>query len=171
MANTYELISSNVLTSTTASVTFSSIPATYTDLALRFTCRGSANALVDWLYARFNGVSSAQYSTTTLENQFGSALTQLFANASQMYLGQCPLNTYTSNIFGTGELYIPSYTSSQNKAASSSYVLEQTSASADIQASAALWSNTAAITSVTLLPAQGSFVAGSSFYLYGIKNS
>ena len=40
-ANTYTLISSNVLASSAATVTFSSIPATYTDLVLRVSARNN----------------------------------------------------------------------------------------------------------------------------------
>jgi hypothetical protein len=42
MANTYQLIEAQTLGSTTASITFSSIPATYTDLKISISCRGDA---------------------------------------------------------------------------------------------------------------------------------
>ena len=171
MANTYKLISSNVLSSSAASVTFSAIPSTYTDLALRWSARSTySSAGASWLYLTFNATTTG-FSTTLLENAFGTVQSQSFANASNIYAGQIPNLSYGSNIFGTGEYYIPAYTASQNKPISISEVLEQNSASGYISANAALWRNTAAITSLTLTPEFGSLASGSSFYLYGIKNS
>ena len=59
-ANTYTLISSNVLGSSAASVTFSSIPATYTDLVLRVSARTDAD---DTSLITFNGTTTG-YSKT-----------------------------------------------------------------------------------------------------------
>ena len=77
---------------------------------------------------------------------------------------------YTANIFSNAELYIPSYTVSQNKPLSSFQVTEN-DATAVMQVNANLWSSTSTISSVTLTTNAGNFIANSSFYLYGIKNS
>ena len=67
MANTYTLISSNVLGSSAASITFSAIPATYTDLVVRVTSRvdrsinGAHNC-----FLTVNGSTSSDYSYTNL---------------------------------------------------------------------------------------------------------
>jgi hypothetical protein len=79
----------------------------------------------------------------------------------------------TANTFSNSEIYIPSYTISQNKPISGFFVTENNSTAADaasINTAAQLWRNTAAITSITFT-AGSNFVSGSSFYLYGIKNS
>ena len=171
MANTYTLISSNVLTSTTASVTFSSIPATYTDLVLKYNARSSySSSSVGWLYTTFNGASTL-FSSLWIENNFGTAGTSLLNNTSEMYPGIIPFLSYASNIFGTAEMYIPSYASSEYKPLSISSAVEQKSSSGDVKAVSASWSNTAAITSIKMTPEFGSLVSGSSFYLYGIKNT
>jgi len=59
MALTYEPISTTTLSTATATVTFSSIPATYTDLVASFTCFSSAGADV---FVRFNSESGNVYS-------------------------------------------------------------------------------------------------------------
>ncbi len=71
MPATYTLINSNVLTSSAASVTFSAIPATYTDLVIRCSGRSdsSFSAVLD-LYLSFNG-STATYSRTQIRG-YGS---------------------------------------------------------------------------------------------------
>ena len=64
MAVTYTPITSNTLTSATASVTFSSISGTYTDLVLVVSAQ-SASTNVD-LAMRFNSDSGTNYSNTRL---------------------------------------------------------------------------------------------------------
>ena len=75
----------------------------------------------------------------------------------------------TSNTFATAEIYIPSYRVSQHKQISMDSATENNATTAYRAVDAGLWRSTAAITSIEL---DGSnFVSGSSFYLYGIKNS
>jgi hypothetical protein len=53
MANTYTLIESQVLGSSAASVTFSAIPATYTDLVLKFSSRNDDTGVTETVYSSF----------------------------------------------------------------------------------------------------------------------
>ena len=171
MANTYTLIASNVLASSQANVTFSSIPGTYTDLVVRFNARSTYSySGPTWLFLTFNGATTG-FSTTLLENAFNSSQSQNFSSTTTIYATQIACLDYSSNTFGTGEFYIPSYTVSQNKPVSVSAVLEQNTASGYLNAVAGSWANTAAITSITMTPEFGSVASNSSFYLYGIKNS
>ena len=59
------LISSQTLGSSAASVTFSSIPATYTDLVLKVSVRSDVAATADTLFMQFNSITSG-YSETNL---------------------------------------------------------------------------------------------------------
>jgi hypothetical protein len=78
----------------------------------------------------------------------------------------------TSNTFGSGETYIPNYTVSANKVLSTYALSEDNSASGPgLAVTAGLWRDNSAITSITFTPAAGDLVSGTSFYLYGIKNS
>lgn len=174
MANTYTLIASNTLSSSAASVTFSSIPATYTDLVLRISAR-SNEAVVDSSFnVKFNGITTTTYSRIRLVGNGATASSSLLSNATSIDTSHnINGSTATSNTFSNVEIYIPSYTVSQNKPVSLFNVLENNTTTAYINASAALWRNTATISSITLdgIPASGQFVSGSSFFLYGIKNS
>ena len=72
MPATYQLIGSNTLTTPTASVTFSSIPQTYTDLVIKMTLRAeSPSPAGDRIKVVFNGSSSSIYSATNILG-FGS---------------------------------------------------------------------------------------------------
>lgn len=173
MANTYTLISSNTLSSTAASVTLNSIPATYTDLVLKCSTRGSVSGNTTFLVS-FNGAASGTlYSTTELIGEGSTPFSQRTNDYSSVeaYALQNDSGT-TANTFNNVEVYIPSYTVSQNKPVSLFGVKENNSSTVNvIDADAALWRSTSAITSIVIALGSGSFVSGSSFYLYGIKNS
>jgi hypothetical protein len=170
MALSYKKIASQELTTTTASVVFTSIPQTYTDLMVRFTARANTADTNVNVYLRFNGdnagvYSSRQmswYSTATNYNQSVSGRTQIdngpWATGANI----------TSNVFASNTVYVPRYTQviphqvsilgGINNGATNSWAID----------TAGLYSVSDAIVTVALFPYSGSFVAGSNFYLYGI---
>jgi hypothetical protein len=166
MPSTYTLISSNVLASSAASVTFSSIPSTYTDLVLRVSARPDSSGDA---YLTFNGVAGTSYSSTDLQGTGSVAQSSRQSNTSRVRL-QNFASTTTANTFASAEIYIPSYAATINKPVSAISADEANATAAFITATAGLFSNTSAITSVTLTYSS-LFVSGSSFYLYGIKKS
>ena len=178
MATTYTLISSNTLSSSAASVTFSSIPSTYTDLVLKVSARSSRADTLDYLKIQINSITSG-YSDTYLTT--GSAASpQSARDSSSSIFGigatlAIPGSNGTTNTFGSFEMYIPSYTVSQNKPMNSIAVAESNSATAStyyITSEAELLSNTATVSSITITPYVGpNFLTSSSFYLYGVKKS
>jgi hypothetical protein len=175
MPVTYQLIASNVLSSSAASVTFSAIPATYTDLVVRWSARDSTDAgSFATIYLQFNtntGLGQTVYSYTRIRGTGSAASSAFDAN---FYRGDSSLynaTASTANTFASGEFYIPSYTASQNKPYSNFNVAETNATLAYILTSAGLYRNTAAIDSATIATTGVSFAAGSSFYLYGISKS
>ena len=173
MANTYTLISSNTLSSSAASVTFSSIPSTYTDLVVRISARTDRATTSTGIRLTFNGSSAANYSYTYVLGNGSAASSSFTSNNTLATFGSVNAATSTANTFSSHELYIPSYNASQNKPFSSSNAFENNTTAAEVSAYANLWSNTSAISSITFTQAGSgtSFVTGSSFYLYGVKNS
>jgi hypothetical protein len=173
MPSTYTLISSNVLSTTAASVTFSAIPSTYTDLVLRWSARTDASgSQYDSIYLKFNG-NSANYSRVTLRGNGAAAASQIASSQTEAnILISASAPTGTANTFSNVELYFPNYAGSTNKPFSSFSAQENNTTTAFLFANANLWSNTSAITSIALTPEIGpNFVSGSSFYLYGISKS
>jgi hypothetical protein len=171
MAPTYELIASNTLTTDTASVTFSSIPATYTDLVVRLSARSDTSGYKTG-YIKFNADAGSNYSTTILRGNGSAASSARTSSANQGYCGYIVGTDYTSNTFSNNEVYIPSYTANQNKPVSIFSAPENNATTAEfLSAWAWLWRDTAAITSIELYPNSDDFASGSSFFLYGIKNS
>jgi hypothetical protein len=168
MANTFELIASSTAGSGgVATFTFSSIPSTYTDLVLKLSLR-SVGTSTGAALLRLNG-SSANGIIGALEGT-GSAASSWTDTSS--YAGNIPPSTYTASTFSNNEVYIPSYNSANYKTSIVDSVTENnaTAALADLQAN--LWSNTAAVTSITIAPnGTNNFAEFSTVYLYGVKNA
>ena len=174
MALTYTLIASNTLSSSAASVTFSSIPGTYTDLVLRISARSSRSAAFDTFQVTINSDAATNYSQTTLYGNSSTTLSFRYTSDTSAFVNFFNGNTATSSTFSSNEFYFPNYAVASNKPWSAFSVSENNSASADsafVSAEAFLWRNTAAITSISLKSAYAgvNIASGSSFWLYGIK--
>lgn len=166
MAYSLELIEAKSLTTTTASITFTSIPQTYTDLMILISARGDAAGQRD-CYISFNS------STSNFTNKYMEMSNNLVASGTTArYIGAVSGTTTTANVFSNANIYIPNYTSSEYKSFSGDFVTENNAQSTQVLTlSAHLWSNTAAITSIGFAPSSGSFIQYSTFYLYGINKS
>ncbi len=174
MPTTMKLIAKNVLGSDTASVTFSDIPGTYTDLLLVCSGRSTRSATVDENFVRFNSDNgTTKYSNRNLYGDGASAASgsNYGRSSGYLYCGITVGNTATSNTFASTEIYIPNYAGSTNKSVSSTSISETNATTAYITTQAGLWSDTAAITSILILPENGSWKSGSSFFLYGITKA
>lgn len=171
MATAMELIAKHSLTTNTASVTFSDIPSTYTDLHLVGSVRTNQNNYAGNVRLRFNGATSdTNHSYRLLYTSENSVL-----STSNSYILISPVNgaTSTSDTFSSFEAYLPNYAGSTNKSVSSIGFQENNSSTQWIvYVAAGLWSNTAAVSSLTLAELSGNnFVSGSNFYLYGITKA
>ena len=172
MAATFTLISSVTVGSggTTNEVTFSSIPQTYTDLLVNISSKSSrTNNPGNWGLMKFN-TSSANFSN---KNVFGdgtsAASSGITANIGYLDNGN---TANESNAFSNCQLYIPNYTGSNYKSYSIDAVSENNATLAYTYLVAGLWSQTAAITSITFYPDTFTpYLQYSTFYLYGISNA
>ena len=174
MANTYTLINKTTVGSGgAASVTFSSIPQTFTDIKVVYSARltGAYTAQQYGLNLSFNG------STSNFTNRYlyASAGTSTASATSTNNLDTVPGASATANTFNNAEVYIPNYTSTTNaKSFSFDNGAENNSATNNwLELLAGLWNpgTQAAITSITLTAQASNLAEYSSFYLYGIKNS
>ena len=173
--STYTLIQSQTLASSAASVTFSSIPSTYTDLVLRVSARSNDAAVTESLTVAVNG-STALTSYTYIEGTASAATSgNAGFNDNVQLTASLDADNATANTFNNAEIYIPNYTSTSSKPMSAFAVAENNSATtAVITNTAGLYRTTTAINTITIsLNTYGTnnFKANSSFYLYGISNS
>ena len=146
-----------------ASITFSAIPDTFTDLIVVCSLRGNRADSTDYLpYVKFNG-STTGYSSRNLTG-FGSS-----ASSNTSLVGLFNAANSTANTFGNMTIYIPNYRSAVAKSYSVDAVGENNATEAGQRITAALWTGTAAITSIELDPNFGSLLLEhSSASLYGI---
>jgi len=174
MANTYVALAKSVLTSSTATVTFSSIPQTYTDLILLFSTRDDRPANNQNSFSLvINGDTGTNYSNT---NVYGYQSNVVYSDrrTSAAFLRVSTSNTLnnTADTFTNGELIFSNYTSTSSRAISLSCVMENNTTTGIYMPflSAQLYRGTSALSSFVMTPeSSASFVSGSSFYLYGIN--
>jgi hypothetical protein len=183
MPNTYTLIQSvTVGSGGAATVSFGSIPQTYTDLTIvgsvRSTSTTSNTGEYDPIAYRFNSTTSG-YTARTLQGDGSTAssatLSTATGSAGGTYgrINNSGINNSLSgtSLFSSFNWYIPNYAGSTNKSWSFEYVEERNVTASFIEMTAGLWSNTAAITEITLGLVVANYAQYSSFSLYGIKNS
>ncbi len=168
------LIAEEVLSGSVASVTFSSISQSFRNLALFCELRTDAAVELDVGRIRFNGDSAANYDIQTINgSSTTTSATVVRATASSsLYLSE-GANSRAS-CFSPNFSIIFDYANSalEKFAIGLSSVYGDRSANTDLFASlrTIAWRNTAAITSIAIVPSAGpNFVSGSKFQLYGIK--
>jgi hypothetical protein len=169
MAKTYVKIASvTVGAGGAASIEFTSIPGTYDDLVIKISSRSTTNLGGVWtgVNVRLNG------STTSLTSR------QLYGTGSAAGSAATATDNFwttssaaTASTFDNSEIYIPNYAGSTNKSFSADSVTENNATAALAALTANLWSNTNAVTSITLVEAGNSFAQHSTAVLYGIKKS
>ena len=172
MANTHILIQTITVTAAggAANIEFTSIPQTYTDLQLVVSGRSTGAVVAANINLTFNG-SATGYSTRNVWGN-GAAVQNDSASTTFLY-GSVAVSgaSATASVFGNSSFYIPNYAGSTNKSVLMDFVTENNATTAYNVLVAGLWSNTAAITQITMVLNSGNFAQYSSASLYGIKNS
>jgi hypothetical protein len=168
MPITYEPIETTTLGSATANITFTSIPATYTDLKIIFT--GTTSVPV-YLGMQFNADTGSNYSVTSLYGN-GSSISSFGANSTNyIYLSGIPTTSTTIPFFN--EINLLSYGNAHFKNALIGFNMDK-EGSGGTEKIIGLWRSTAAITSVKLFigsDGAATLSTGTTATLYGIKNA
>jgi hypothetical protein len=163
-AGAYDSISTATVTSGgTSSITFSSIPQTYTHLQIRGFTLGSVTA--QDVKLQFNSDTATNYSIHYLQgNGTGAGAAGL---ASQTYIEIGITGTTTSpSGFVTDIL---DYTNTNKNKTARSLLGYDNNGSGYAILFSGYWNSTTAISTITLTPYSGTFNQYSSFSLYGIK--
>lgn len=167
MPATYERIAATTLSSPSATITLSSIPATYTDLRLVFVgIELEASSISKRIF--FNGNTAANYSVTKLGGNGSSGYSARQSNESGMRFASDQIaDGATIPVFSTFDIF--SYAGSTLKSVLITTSSDQ-NAAGYVQRTVGLWSRTEAITSLTLgFLNSSTWASGSSVVLYGIK--
>jgi hypothetical protein len=162
MALTYTPIATTTLGSAAASYTFSSIPATYTDLVLvvaPFLSSSTTN-----MEMRLNGDTATNYSITTVYGNGTSAVSARQSSASTMLLD------YSTDPNTTVGTYLVQFMNYSNTTTYKTVLSRANNASKGTEAVVGLWRSTAAINTILIqVGISLTFAAGTTFSLYGIK--
>jgi hypothetical protein len=166
MPATYEPIATTTLGSAAASITFSSIPSTYTDLRLVLVGRNNSGA-ASWRL-EYNASAGTAYSNTFVGGDGTNTESGLNTNLGYFQISAISSPT-TSVCMATVDIF--SYAGSTNKTALASFSNDRNGAGG-VATNVGLWRSTSAITSIKWYAANSeNFAAGTTATLYGIKNA
>jgi hypothetical protein len=168
----YDLLETQILGSSQASVVFSSLgtySATYKHLQIRYVARSARTEVNDGIQIRLNGDSGSNYARHNLAGS-GSAVSAS-AGVSVTSTLSLPIaaNSATASAFGAGVIdFLDAYSTTKNKTIRGFGGISSNFNELAFQSG--LWLNTAGMTSLTLLSTTGNNIATNSrFSLYGIK--
>ena len=167
MAVTYEPIATYTSGSTFSSYTFTSIPGTYTDLILvgNFgTTSGSANVALQVGNGSID--TGNNYSFTHLNGNGTTAASGRVSNTAQIYIDYSAFAGNTINAVYTW--HIQNYS---NTTTNKTVLGRANTASQGTNATVGLWRSTSAINQIKVDPQTTTFLANSTFTLYGIKSA
>ena len=158
MANTFTLISTTTVgAGGAASIEFTSIPQTGTDLVLLCSLRSTRNSGgVTSIFIKVNDLTTSIYSTKQLDGDGASAssggASSVAPTASSVDQGLTSQATNTANTFGNASFYFANYAGSTNKTISADSVSENNATTAYQRIAASMVATSSGITKITLLP-------------------
>lgn len=164
MPVTYEPIATQTLGSAAASVTFSSIPQTYTDLIFVVTTPSGHNT-GSGLQLNSDTSYSTNYSRTVLTGN-GTSASSFRNNGSSNPTANHDLGALRPN----GNL-IAQFMNYSNTTTNKTILSRANGAANDVTALVMLWQSTSAITSFVFTTDGGNLSTGATFSLYGVKNA
>jgi hypothetical protein len=159
MPKTFEPISTQTLGTSATTVTFSSIPQTYTDLVL------IVNSIMttgdDGHGLQFNGDTAGNYSSTGVGGTGSAAYSYRGSNSIKIDGGRAG-TSWSNSVF-----HIMNYS---NTTTYKSVIARGNNPAATVQWNGATWRSTSAISSIVIsIFNNQSMLSGSTFTLYGIK--
>jgi hypothetical protein len=168
MPTTYEPIDTRTLDSNQASITFSNISQAYTDLVILFAGKtNSTSNAYDALKMRFNGDSSAVYSTQNLLGNGSVASAERYSNLTHCDVGRISSDNNYSG-FDSTMIHINDYSNTTTHKT----ILTRSNAPQEfykVSLIVSSYRSTAAISNILIFPAVASaFKTGTSVTLYGI---
>jgi hypothetical protein len=165
----YELIQTEILGSTTASVTFAGLDAyagIYKHLQIRYAARSTRASTSDNLGLIFNA-SETGYAYHGLKGNGSSVSSFAATSRTSIQINSISAASNTANDFAAGVVDILDvYSTSKNTTVRA---LTGATSANEVNLFSGFWNNTSALTEINLNPANGDIVTGSRFSLYGIR--
>jgi hypothetical protein len=162
MAATYEPIQTYTLGSAAASIDFTTIASSWTDLRLVLVVRGASGSAIK---LQFNGDTGTNYSRTRIYGNGTSAASTASTNQASILWGN---GITTAGVWAFHSADIFSYANSTYKTALLT-MSEDENGSGLTESEVGMWRSTSAITTIKIAATTGTFDAGTTATLYGIK--
>jgi hypothetical protein len=167
MSSTYEPIATTTATGSPTSITFSSIPSTYTDLVLVANIQHSSNSGDQMRLGNGSLDTGSNYSNTKIYGTSSSNGSTRGSNASSIDIAAVAISAPNSGYFAPLIINIQNYA---NTSTNKTVIARYNDAGGELNATVGLWRSTSAIDTVSLFPGGGiSYNNGCVFTLYGIK--
>ena len=167
MTAKFTVLGNTTLTTSSASVTFSSIPSGHKDLVLQVLA-GCINDNGRQVFIRLNGDTGSNYSYVNMKGESGSSLSNS-ATANRLFAGSPQLpaaNTWQM------QMQLMDYSATNKHTSTLTRVGNNTTGTfvtPGVHAIASRWANTAAVTSISVETSADSFSTGSTFRLLGVN--
>jgi len=164
MPATYNAIATTTLTATAASISFTSITSSYTDLVVVVKAKSAGNNTTFGL--KFNGDTGSNYGSGYMGGQNGSTLTTFNSGTSASFNAQSQSSEFAPNV-----IHILNYANTNMQKLMFSEVNQPNGYTLQY---CAIWSNTSAITTIDVGnfdSAGNHWVTGTSVTIYGIAKA
>lgn len=163
-AGSYDLLETEILTSTQASVTFSSLgdySADYQHLQIRMVCGANSGSGSTFVNVAFNSVGGTSYAWHRLQGNGSSASSFGTSNQADAEIERIGINNFGAII---ADIFDP-FESTKNTTmrALGGYAGER------VSLNSVLFNDSSALTNIELDSGAGSFIIGSRFSLYGLR--
>lgn len=165
---TYTPIATNTLASAQATVTFNSIPGTYTDLVLVLSGTMTSADYVQFQVGNGSVDTGSNYSNTALEGNGTTASSSRASNSTNIFTAD-PMNTNQNNLIINFQNYSNTTTYKTTLMRSNTPVTDG-GAAGTTSVTVGLWRSTSAVNTIKMYTYAGqTFATGCTFTLYGIK--
>jgi len=153
-----------------ATITFSSIPATFKHLQIRYMARTNRAATQDFLLTRFNSDTGSNYSYHQLAGDGSSAASGAGTTQTSMQSGITAGGSTTASIFGAGFIDILDYADTNKYKTLRTLDGMDRNGAGQVEIYSGNWRSTSAVSTITITSfGSANFVEYSSFALFGIK--
>ena len=162
----YESIASAAGTGSSGTITFSSIPATYASLQIRFSYKASVGG--ESVLMQFNSDTGSNYTRHRLVGNGSAASASAFVPATSLYVGDANSASDTTYC-DVCIIDIHDYASTTKNKTERHFQGLDKNGSGSLSLASGLWINTSAITTISIFLTSGNFTTDSQFALYGVK--
>lgn len=170
-ASSYESIATATGTGSSGTITFSSIPSTYTHLQVRILGRSDTAAVTQTAVLTLNNDTGANYAYHTLLGDGTIVSAAGTASASNIPRIYSVGNNATASVMSVGIIDIHDYASTTKNKTVRIWTGDDRNGSGRTALSSGLWQSTTAVSRLDIITAAGNWTTATKFALYGIKGA